>query len=173
MPSFYRGQTPNGFSGKKRIGIRAIRYGDQLEGFAAQIEADRPERVRLAAKHIGLRRIYPVITLIESILHDWLETRKLPFVYQARTNVGSTPDFLIIPTAVAVLVQGEYFHTAAGARAEDIREIQNLPGSSSDGIVIRSAVRIWEQDVLSQYRTLYFEAAVRGDEIRSIYNTGS
>jgi hypothetical protein len=171
MSAVYRGLTPRGYSGKKRIGIRSIRYDDQLEGFAAQIEDERPERVRLAAKHLGLKRIYPVITLIESIVHDWLERRNLPFIYQATSNVGSTPDFLIIPTAVVVLVQGQFFHTQPGARAEDVREVQAILGANVEGIQVRSAVRIWEDDVLSQYRELYFDAMLRGDEIRSVYNT--
>lgn len=172
MAPFFRGQTPTGFSGNKRLNIRKVRYGEQVESFAANVEASRKESIRLAIKHLTLRGQFPVITFPESILFDWLEARKLNFIYQAKTSVSSTPDFLILLTGVAVLVNGLFFHTIAGARREDRREAQALPGSESEGITIRAAVRLWEPDILSQHRELYFEAAVRGDEIRSQHNRG-
>lgn len=172
MPSIYRGRTPRGFSGRKDIGIKQQRFGDQLESFAALICGDRKERIELAAKHLFLKRQYPVITLPESIMYSWLEDRKLPFIYQATTSVESTPDFLIVDTGVAVLVNGLYFHQIAGARAEDLREVQALPGTFSDGIRIRAAVRVWEDQCYACNREIIFRAAVRGDEISSIYNRG-
>lgn len=169
MAVFFRGQTPVGFSGNKDLNIRKVRYGPRVEAFAASIEADRDESIRLAIKHLTLKEVYPVITLPESIMLDWLESRRIDFVYQAITNVRSTPDFLILITATAVLVNGLYFHTIPDARREDRREVQALPGALSDGIQIRNAVRVWEPDILGGNRDIYFRAAVRGDEIRSIH----
>jgi hypothetical protein len=108
-------------------------------------------------------------TIPELITYDWLQSRQIPFTYQAwiyggrSRHGGVIPDFVLEYNGkgMAWLIQGNYWHSKSEVSASDIIDKMKLVGSWFHGIYIEVVVELWENKVYHN-RPEVFEMALLG-----------
>lgn len=110
---------------------------------------------KLAKRLVKLQEKFPVATLPELVVYNWLEKEHVKFEFQVelfggrRLRGGLLPDFVVERGAGAIAwqVQGEYWHSQAlkddGDRIANLRML----GQVVRGRRIEKVVELWENDL--------------------------
>lgn len=134
---------------------------------------DFERREKLAWRFAQLLEENSAITLPEALLYVLLEERDIKFDYQSallggRQELGGlVVDFIIDMGgyALAVLVNGDYWHTLPAQMLRDDRTKEEVVGQSYEGVVISLALSIWESTLLGCNRERAVELLLTGVEV--------
>lgn len=115
---------------------------------------------RLAKECLKLMAANGRMSLPEAIVMVYLDRWRYPYLYQesifgGRTQKGGTVmDFLVDMGGawVAILVQGNYWHTLEGVRQRDLATKIQVIGQELHGLIVQFAVELWEQPLIDYTR---------------------
>jgi hypothetical protein len=134
-------------------------------------EDDR--RAELAWRFSKLLADNPAMTLPEALFYILLEERKISFSYQSafdggRAELGGVVvDFVLRmgSYAIAVLVNGDYWHTLPQQIVRDAETKEQVLGQFFEDLVIGQALEIWESTLLSCDRERAVDLLLQGVEV--------
>jgi hypothetical protein len=117
-------------------------------------------------------RKYPNGTVPELVAMDWLDQQKIEYIYLAQifgghARRGGVEVDLLFEYAgrgIAILVQGDYWHTRPEVAASDVVDRLRFLGATYHGITIDKVVACWENRIYND-RPQIFELAVLGIEL--------
>lgn len=127
--------------------------------------------IKLAKQYLTLKETYPRMTLPEGIVFILLKELRVEFVYQADAYGGrviaggQVSDFMIIPLAMVIRVQGDYWHSRADQRAKDTIDKLALFNAYIAGQRVKFVIDVWESRILSCERKGVIQMAIRGQEV--------
>lgn len=113
------------------------------------------------------------MTLPEAILYILLEEREQKFSYQSafdggRSELGgAVTDFVISMGgyALAVLVNGDYWHMLPAQVMRDIETVERVTGQMFEGEKITQTLMVWESTLLSCDRERAVDLLLTGVEV--------
>ncbi|MFN8468588.1 MAG: hypothetical protein U0X20_23720 [Caldilineaceae bacterium] len=173
-PSF-KGLT-NKFVGahRKRLAIERAKRPDLVFADPAHDLARRLGDERLAKRVAALQQQYPVASVPELVVFDWLRSQGMAFDFQVQlfggrgTRGGLIPDFIIYGTnggADVWQVQGQYWHALRQKGFADEHVNLLMLGRIINGARVGRVVELWEGDIYHN-RPLVFLLALGGMEMR-------
>lgn len=184
MPSVPRLRGVSGVGRIKRIPAIQPPPVARIESPTAEMEprikrayyslcGEQEERARLANRLARELRNYPAITLPEAIMMQLLEDRHLAYSYQSAFDGGRQElgglvvDFVVLQagTAIAVLVNGDYWHSLPAQRERDLETKEQVLGQEFQGNVITHGLEIWESTLLGCNRERAVELLLVGIEV--------
>lgn len=151
----------------------AEREGSELQKIVRTL-GGTTDALRVAKRVLVLRQQFPAGSLPELVTYNWLESRQIPFTFQAmlyggrRTKGGLVPDFIVQygGKSMAWQIQGEYWHDRATRHGQkDLDNTLRLLGAVYKGVRIDYVVELWEKDVYHK-RPLVFLQALQGVGLR-------
>lgn len=151
----------------------AEREDDELQKIVRTL-GGTTEALKIAKRVMVLRQEHPAGSLPELVTYHWLESRNIPFTFQAmlfggrRTKGGLVPDFVIQygGKGMAWQIQGEYWHDRATQHGrKDMSNTIRLLGSVYKGVRIDYVVEVWEKDIYHK-RPFVFLQALQGVGLR-------
>lgn len=127
----------------------------------------------LARRIIDWQALFPLATLPELIVYDWLTQEQQQFTFQGefgggrKLRGGAVPDFVVNwgGKGLVLRVQGEYWHTLPGQGDRDFVQKMQMMGQYVNGLQVASVVDVWEDD-LYQRREHTMTMAMAGIELR-------
>lgn len=128
----------------------------------------------LAKRIVALQARFPVGTVPELIVYDWLRKEGLRFDYQVELyggrgfRGGLIPDFVLYQdqtNADIWQVQGDYWHSISRKGFHDQTSKWRLLGQIVNGATIKRVMELWERDLYLQ-RPQVFYLALAGLEMR-------
>ena len=165
---------------------RSQRLPDLSAAMPEELAPDQTEERRiaravgdesLAKRVVSLQKKFPVGTVLELVIYDWLSMKKIAFDYQVAVfggrahEGGKIPDFVIKQSAEpdAWLANGVYWHTRPGNEQADAGTKMKLAGALlPNGQRIRRVLIIWEDKIVTpaeQIREQTLNMALAGAEI--------
>jgi hypothetical protein len=130
------------------------RVGETRAGEALTVWRGRPAGVQSST------------TLPELLVEAAL--RKAGVEFRAQVDLGwARPDFVVFVGASAVVlrVQGDYWHSRAGAVANDAAQKDRLERHTVFGLPVQAVVDLWEHDVYESESVVH--RAIRTDAVRA------
>ncbi len=130
---------------------------------------------KLAKRLVKLQAQFPAATLPELVVYNWLEREHVAFEYQVelfggrRLRGGLLPDFVIQhgANAIAIQVQGEYWHSKALKDDRDRAVNLRMLGQIVNGRRIEHVVEVWENDLYQKnLRNTVMNLAIGGSGFR-------
>lgn len=130
---------------------------------------------KLAKRLVKLQKQFPVATLPELVVYDWLLKEHMRFQYQVelfggrRTRGGLLPDFVVElgSRTLAWQVQGEYWHSVGLKGDADRTANLRMLGQIVNGRRIDAVVELWETDLYQRSkRTTTLRLALSGVGMR-------
>ena len=128
---------------------------------------------RTAQRVARLQGEFPLASVPELVVYDWLGRQQIPFTFQGSLfggramKGGAVPDFVVNDGGRGLVwrVQGTYWHTQPGARNKDLIEKLRMLGAEFDGLRIEAVVDLWEEDIYRR-RPEIFRLALAGVGLR-------
>ena len=133
-----------------------------------------PERrAELVYRFEALLEQFPTMTLPEGLFYTLLEERDISFSYQeamlgGRSELGgAVTDFVLRMGgyALAILVNGDYWHSLAPQVMRDIETKERVVGQYFEGMMVTQALEIWESTLLSCDRERAVDLILTGVEV--------
>ena len=126
----------------------------------------------VAQRVIDLAQKFPLASLPELVVYDWLSREEYQFTFQGefgggrKQKGGAVPDFVVNwgGKGLVLRVQGEYWHTLPGQVEKDYAQRLQMMGQYVNGLQVTSIVDVWEEPI---YRRLDYvmRMAMAGIEI--------
>lgn len=115
---------------------------------------------RLARECLKLMAANGRMSLPEAIVMVYLDRWRYPYLYQESVfggrnfKGGTVMDFLVDVGGawVAILVQGNFWHTLEGVRQRDLATKLQVVGQELHGLMVYSAVELWELPLIDYTR---------------------
>lgn len=164
---------------------KAFKQGPMLPdaGMLADTTDDEIDRLQkllgsesLAKKVHRLAQQYPVATIPELVVYEWLERSGYPFEFQlwlyggrrAPSGQGLVPDFVVSPGGSPIVwqVQGEYWHSIQRKGDRDKSANLRMLAASIRGRKVSAVVELWEDDIYNR-RPQIFQSALQGVGLRA------
>jgi len=131
------------------------------------------ERNEIVMRFRSLMQEFPSITYPEAITYYLLEKRRLKFYFQSSFDGGRTEfgglvaDFIVDigGIAIALQVQGNYWHNKPEIRERDILYNERIVGDQYAGLVITTVIEVWESKLMSCDRDDTIERALQGEGV--------
>jgi hypothetical protein len=151
----------------------AEREPDQFQKFINAL-GGRGDARKIAKRVLQLMPEYPAGSFPELVVFHYLESKSIPFHYQAtlfggrRAKGGILPDFIVQygGKGMAWNVQGEYWHRRDSAHGQkDAISNLRMLGQVYKGVRIEQVVELWENDILRK-RPMVFLQALQGVGLR-------
>ncbi len=174
---FKRFKTDPAFAKKKRFPpLIPVQIPDwdvsetTVNMLAKRLGGDR----QLAAKIVSLQQKFPVGTVPELVVYEFLRRMGYQFSYQVQLYGGRNafnglvPDFAIFrdrTNADVWQVQGEYWHSQSRKGFHDERSNLRMLGQIVEGATIRRVLSLWEDDIYTK-RPEIFYLALAGVNLR-------
>ena len=144
---------------------------DDLESRVAKALGDE----RLAKKIVKLKEKFPLGSMPELVAYEWMERKKMRFLYQQNVfggrarRGGYVPDFIVDRGGWAQVwqVQGNYWHSQPGQAQEDQAMKFALTGATINGLKVNQVIFLWESRIMNddKSRERVFNAALGGREL--------
>jgi len=133
---------------------QAIDLADSQEDILIRALGDE----RLAKRIRKLQDEFPVGSVPELIVYDFLKRYNIPFQYQiamfgGRARAGGlVPDFLLQGEHAGTVwqIQGDYWHTRPGKRETDEINRLRIMSGMYDGQRIKSVLFLWENHLMDR-----------------------
>lgn len=144
----------------------AEREPDELQKIVNAL-GGRSDAMKIAKRVMVLKAQHPAASLPELVTYQWLESRNIPFTFQAmlfggrRTKGGLVPDFVVQygGKGMAWQVQGEYWHRYQSQHGQkDLSVRVRLLGTVYKGVRIDYVVELWERDILRKRPQVFLQA---------------
>lgn len=128
---------------------------------------------KLAQRVIDLQGRFPLASLPELVVYDWLEKGKHQFTFQGefgggrQLRGGAVPDFVVNwgGRGLVLRVQGEYWHSLPGQVERDMVQRMQMLGQYVNGLQVAAVVDVWEQDIYKR-RDYVMKMALAGIGLR-------
>ncbi len=128
----------------------------------------------VAQRVIDLAQKFPLASLPELVVYDWLSREEYQFVFQGEFGGGRTihggavPDFVVNwgGKGLVLRVQGEYWHTLPGQVEKDLGQKMQMMGQYVNGLRVAAIVDVWENDIYKR-REHTMQMAIAGIELRA------
>lgn len=130
----------------------------------------------LAKRILSLQKKFPVGTIPEMIVYDWLRQQGLSFEYQVELyggrnfSGGLVPDFVLYQdrtNADIWSVNGDYWHSISRKGLHDQTASLRMLGQIINGATVKRVVELWERDLYAM-RPQIFYYALAGISMRGI-----
>ncbi len=130
----------------------------------------------LAKRILSLQKKFPVGTIPEMIVYDWLRQQGLSFDFQVELlggrnfSGGLVPDFVLYQdrtNADIWQVQGDYFHSISRKGFHDQTSQWRMLGQIVNGATVKRVIELWERDLYA-LRPQIFYLALAGISMRGI-----
>ncbi len=130
----------------------------------------------LAKRILSLQKKFPVATIPEMIVYDWLRREGLSFEFQVEIlggrnfSGGLVPDFVLYQdrtNADIWQVQGDYFHSISRKGFHDQTSQWRMLGQIVNGATVKRVIELWERDLYA-LRPQIFYLALAGISMRGI-----
>ncbi len=133
---------------------QAIDLTDDQEDILARALDDE----KLAKRVRKLQDQFPVGSVPELIVYDWLKRNSIPFQYQVALfggraiSGGLVPDFILQGSNAGTVwqIQGDYWHTRPGKQEADMTAKLRMIGSTWAGQRIHSVIFLWEGNLVDR-----------------------
>lgn len=141
-----------------------VRLDDpDVQELLSRLDTRTPEDEKMAQRVINLKRTkFPAAPYTELMVYDWFSRNGVQFDYQVpigggrSTKLGQVLDFAVYSggSALAMPVQGQYWHSKADVAASDELDKLAALGQDVNGFRIDRYVPIWERRIYSDRSTV-------------------
>jgi hypothetical protein len=144
-----------------------------VQDVLSRLETHTQEDVQMAKRVVKLKRTqYHNAPYTELITYDWLTQNGAQFAFQVPLNGGRSSqfgqvlDFALFTGgyAIAVPVQGDYWHSRPDVAASDELDMLSAMGQDVNGYRIEKYVTVWERQIYKD-RTMVLSFALAGLEL--------
>jgi len=134
---------------------------------------EETRRAEIANRFAKLLLEFPAMTLPEAIFYILLQEREVSFDYQSAFDGGRAElggyvvDFVLRmgSYALAVLVNGDYWHTLPSQVLRDFATKERVTGQYFEDLLIAQTLEVWESTLLSCDRERAVDLLLIGIEV--------
>jgi hypothetical protein len=133
----------------------------------SRLDTRTPEDEKMAQRVVAMKRTrFPGAPYTELMVYDWFSRNGVQFDYQVplgggrSTKLGQVLDFAVYSggSAIAIPVQGQYWHSKADVAASDELDKLSALGQLVNGFRIDYYIPIWERRLYSDRKTVISSA---------------